>query len=250
MTYESCSIQELILATLRLHGNGQYKTYLSVTLIKNFFPEIQSLDETTVEKALKVLLQKRILRYTKVRDSKKNAGCFYKIRIDNLSYVYSRHSSSLIQATKTISEIPALRLFVNFPPGALNAELNILVGTSNKITNYKPPIKITREKSEAWKQFSLHQKEKILIASIIGKKYYKSGSEYVSKIICGGKRRNGIKSERISWIFLQGFNLDNEQYVIANFSPTTQELLANQKLALKSEQDIQTLVEDIARFCK
>lgn len=246
MIYANYTVQELILATLRLYGNGKYKTYLSATLIKNFFPGIQSLDEAALEEALKALLRKRVLHYKKVQDTGKSAECFYRICIDNMPYVYSRHGFSLI---RSVGEIPTLRLVVNFPPGALNAELNILVDISNGLTNYKVPIKIMREKSEVWKYFGSHQKEKIPLTKVIGKTYYKSGSEYVSRMICGGKQRNGIKSERISWIFLQGFNLNNEQYVIANFSPTTQELLANQKLALKSERDIQALVEDIATFC-
>lgn len=167
-----------------------------------------------------------------------------------MQYVYSRHGFPHIQVAKITSGIPSLRLVVNFPPGTLNAELNIIVDTSGVLVNYEVPIKIARAKSEVWNYFNHHQKVEVPLVNVIGKTYYKSGSEYVSRMIRGGKQRNGVKSERITQIFLQGYNLNNEPYVIANFSPTTQELLANQKLALKSKHDICSLVEDIAQFCK
>lgn len=259
MAYNSGIIRELILATLGLNGGGKRRTYLSSMLISNFFPNIPPLKDADLEKALTLLHREQILSYQKVPDSRKmGTACFYKIRIDNIIYVYHRpgsHYANVLEhlsvpTSKTPHRIPTLRLIVNFPPNTVNAKLSVLVGIGKDTTNYIVPIRPTREKSEVWKYLNLHQKVEISLASIEGDKYYKSGSEYVSKMIGGGKRRNGVKSERITQTFLQGFNMHNKQYVIANFSPTTQELLDNQKLALKSEQDIQTLAEDIARFCE
>lgn len=260
MAYDSRIIRDLILATLGLNGGGKRITYLSITLIRSFFPSIPPLKDYELEKALTLLHREHILSYHKVLGNRKmRTACFYKIRIDNSIYVYhrpgSRYSNVLryfsVPTPKTNRHIPTLRLIVNFPPNAVNAKLSVLVGIGqDSLTNYVIPIRTTREKSEVWRHLSLHQKVEIPLASIEGRKYYKSGGEYVSKMIGGGKRRNGVKSGRIAQAFVQGFNMHNKQYVIANFSPTTQELLDNRNLALKSEQDIQTLVEDIARFCK
>lgn len=257
---EDVAIRELVLATLKLSGGGKYKTYLSTTLIHNFFPSVPLLKNADLEKALTSLHQKHILSYKKVLNNKKtNTACYYRVRINNGAYVYYRHSfhyANILkyfssQTSKSIDQTPKLRLIVDFPPNTVNAKLSVLVSIEpDSLTNYIIPVKTTCEKSGVWKYLSLHQKEKVSLASIVGDNYYKGGSEYVSRMICGGKQRNGVKSERIAQVFLQGFNMHNEQYVIANFSPTTQELLDNRKLALKSEQDIQTLVEDIARFCK
>lgn len=247
MTYADHTVQELILATLKLNGNSKRKTYLSTTLIKNFFPNIQTLDEVTLERVLGTLSQKKILHYTKAQSNKNSTEYFYKIRIDNMPYINRRGGFPRIQAATKIS---SLRLVVNFPPGALNAELNIVVDDSGELTNYKVPIRIARAKSEAWNYFKHRQKAEIPLVDVIGKTYYKSGSEYVSRMLCGGKKRNGVKSERITQIFLHGYNLNNEPYVIANFSPTIQELLANQRLALEDEHDIHSLVADIAQFCE
>lgn len=185
MIYNNYAVQELVLATLRLYGNGKNKTYLSATIIKNFFPDIPLLDEATVEKALKSLLQKRILHYTGDQVDKKSTERFYKIRIDNMFYVYHHHSFHYakvleyfsVQPHKTIGKTPTFQLVVNFPPKAVNATLDIVIRIGlDYSTSHRIPNKTRYDKSKVWQYLNFHQKEPIALTSIIGKTYYKSGA--------------------------------------------------------------------------